>query len=79
MTTTINKSRLMKRAWYLVKERSYSISYAMKIVWAEMKKAIKERIDKLVIDKAVQYAGCTWIPSPEAMYNYYNTSTYKGD
>lgn len=79
MTTSINKSRLMKRAWYLVKERSYTISYAMKTVWTEMKEAIKERIAKLVIDKTVQYVGSTWISSPETMYNYYNTSTYKGD
>ena len=64
---SINKSRLFKRAWCLVKERSYSISYALKTVWAEMKQSIKERIAKL---ETVEYTGSTFTPSPETMSAY---------
>lgn len=79
MTTTnnkINRSRLFKRAWYLVKERCYSLSYALKTVWAEMKEAIKDKINKL---NTMQYTGSTWTPSTESMQVYYNSNSYKGD
>jgi len=82
MTTTnnsIDKSRLFKRAWYLVRTKCYSISYALKTVWNEMKTAIKERIAKLEISETIQYSFSIWTPSAESMQSYYNTSCYKGD
>ena len=78
-TTKINLSRLMKCAWYLVKEKCYSMSYAMITVWAEMKETIKSRIAQMVISENVQYTGSTWTPSPETMAAYYNSNCYKAD
>jgi len=74
-TNKIDKSRLFKRVWYLVKERSYSLSFALVTVWKEMKEAIKKAIEKLTI----QYTGSTWTPSPETMAAYYNSNCYKAD
>jgi hypothetical protein len=79
ITYKIDKSRLFKRAWYLVKSRSYSIAYALRTVWAEMKATIKETIAKIELSETVQYTAITWTPSPEAMYNYYSSNCYKGD
>jgi hypothetical protein len=42
-TSSFNKSRLFKRAWYLVKNRMYSMSYALKVVWREMKEYAKQK------------------------------------
>jgi len=79
----INKSRLFKRAWYLVKERSYSLSYALITVWREMKEAVKEAALKLAYEtsllKTQTNVSVAWIASPEAMAAYYNSSCYKGD
>ena len=81
--TTINKSRVFKRAWYLVKERSYSLSYALRQVWKEMKEAIKDTANKLAIVEPLldpqSSVSVDWNPSPEAMAAYYNLSCYKGD
>jgi hypothetical protein len=79
MTASINKSRLMKRSWYLVKERSYSISYAMKTVWAEMKQALKDALLKIEIVAALEYTGSIWKPSAETMQSFYNSNCYKAD
>lgn len=79
MTTTnnsIDKSRLFKRAWYLVKTKYYSLSFALKTVWAEMKKAIKETIAKL---ETVEYTGSIWTPSSVTMAVYYSSNCYKAD
>jgi hypothetical protein len=73
---TIDKSRLMKRAWFLVKNQGYTMSFAMSKVWKEMKEAIKKAIDQLTIS---EYTGSTWTPSPEKMQVYYNSDSYKGD
>ena len=40
---TIDKSRLMKRAWYLVKNQGYTLGIAMSKVWKEMKEFIAEK------------------------------------
>ena len=77
--TTTNKSKLFKRAWYLTKNQYGSFAYNLKKVWAEMKEAIKERIAKIEMAETPEYTGCNWTPSPEAMYNYYNSNCYKGD
>lgn len=73
---SIDKSRLFKRAWYLVKTKCFSLSYALKTVWAEMKQAIKVRTAKL---ETVEYTGSTWTPSTETMAAYYNSNCYKAD
>lgn len=81
--TTINKSRLFKRAWYLVKERSYSLSYALITVWKEMKEAIKDTANKLALAESLlnpqSSVSVTWNPTAETMAVYYNSSCYKGD
>lgn len=33
----INKKKLFRRAWFLVKEKYYDLLYALKQVWKEMK------------------------------------------
>ena len=75
----INKVKLMNRAWYLVKNRCYSISYALKTVWKELKEAIENKIRKLEISETVQYSGSTFKPSAATMQTYYNSNAYKGD
>jgi len=72
----INKSRLMKRAWYLVKEKYYSLSFALTTVWAEMKEAIKRKINE---SAPVQEMQTSWTPNPQSMQDYYNSNSYKGD
>jgi len=86
MTTTnntIDKSRLFKRAWYLVKEKSYSLSYALITVWKEMKEAIKEIANKLALAESLQNpqnsVSVAWNPTTETMAAYYNSNAYKGD
>ena len=51
---TIDKSKLMKRAWYLVKNQGYSLGVAMSKVWSEMKSFISEKIkeEKAKIENA---------------------------
>lgn len=51
---TIDKSKLMKRAWYLVKNQGYSLGVAMSKVWSEMKSFIAEKIkeEKAKIENA---------------------------
>jgi len=78
-TITVNKSRLFQRAWYLTKNKYGSFAYNLRKVWAEMKKAIKDTIAKIELSETVQYTATTWTPSPETMYNYYNSNAYKGD
>lgn len=64
MKTTINKSRLMKRAWYLVKNQGYTLGFAMSKVWKEMKKIIAEKAAeaKAEIESAKLQA---WWSTPE--------------
>lgn len=82
-TTTINKSRLFKRAWYLVKQRSYSLSYALTTVWAEMKAYIIKQANELAYTESLRNPQSSvsqaWNPSPEAMAAYYSSNAYKGD
>ena len=49
-----DKSKLMKRAWYLVKNQGYSLGFAMSKVWSEMKSFISEKIkeEKAKIENA---------------------------
>jgi hypothetical protein len=81
--TTINKSRLFKRAWYLVKECSYSLSYALRTVWKEMKEAIKEITNRLDLSESLlttqNSISVAWNATAETMAAYYNSSCYKGD
>jgi hypothetical protein len=44
---SIDKSRLFKRAWFLVNKNSYSLSYALKLVWSELKQAVKDAAVKI--------------------------------
>jgi len=73
-TEKINKSRLMKRAWYLVKQKCFSISYALVTVWKEIKEAIKESAVEII-----EYSGSIFNPTPEIMAEYYNSNCYKAD
>jgi len=75
----IDKSKLMKRAWYLVKKQGYSLSYAMIKVWKELKDFAKEQIEQAKRDLMPEYQGCNIQPTAEAMYNFYNSNEYKGD
>jgi len=81
--TTINKSRLFKRAWYLVKERGYKLSYALRTVWAEMKAYIIKQANESAYTESLRNpqssVSVAWNPSPESMAAYYNSSCYKGD
>jgi len=43
---TIDKSRLMKRAWYLVKNQGFTLGFAMSKVWKEMKEFIAEKVNQ---------------------------------
>jgi len=86
MTTTnnsINKSRLFKRAWYLVKRSGYSLSYALKTVWAEMKAYAIEKANELDYLESLKNpqnsVSVAWNPSPEVMAAYYNSNCYKAD
>lgn len=54
MKVAINKSRLMTRAWYLVKNQGYTLSFAMTKVWSEMKEYIAEKAREL--KGAIEYA-----------------------
>jgi len=82
-TEKINKSRLMKRAWYLARTKYYSLSFALSTVWSEMKEAIKSRINAAIIienDKNPQNSiSMAFNPSPESMQEFYNSNEYKGD
>jgi len=79
----INKSRLFKRAWYLVKTRCYSLSYALITVWREMKEAIKNDSNKLALSESLlttqNSISVAWSATAETMAAYYNSSCYKGD
>lgn len=83
MKTSIDKSRLFKRAWYLVKARYYSLSFALRTVWAEMKEAIKRAASELSLAESLQNpqnsVSAAFNPSSEAMQSYYNSNAYKGD
>lgn len=79
METTINKSRLMSRAWYLVKNQGYSLSWAMTKVWKEMKEYIAEKLLEIESNKLPEYQGSTYTPD---LYDYYHNAprgTYFGD
>lgn len=56
----INKSRLMYRAWYLVKTQGYPLTYAMKKVWAEMKEWIAEKIQEAKNDIRTKELKAYW-------------------
>lgn len=81
--TTINKSKLFKRAWYLVKERGYKLSYALQTVWAEMKAYIIKQVNELAYAESLLNpqisVSVAWNPSADTMQSYYNSSCYKGD
>ena len=83
MTLAIDKSRLMKRAWYLVKERGYKIGYAMKTVWGEMKAYAVEKKNELAYLESLKMPqnslSVPFNPSADTMQSYYNSSCYKGD
>jgi hypothetical protein len=78
--TSINKSRLFKRAWYLFKQGyNGTFSYCLKRVWAEMKQAVIDAIAKIEMAAAPKYINSTFAPSAETMCNFYHSSCYKGD
>ncbi len=86
MTTTnstINKSRLFKRAWYLVKTKYYSLSFALKAVWSELKAAINRTTNELALVESLQNpqnsVSTTFSPLSDTMQSYYNSNAYKGD
>ena len=82
MKTTIDKSRLMKRAWYLAKNQGYPLAYAMSKVWKEMKDYIIEKSEQAKRELMPKFQGCSIQPTAEAMYNFYHgagASEYKGD
>jgi len=82
METTIDKSRLMKRAWYLTRNQYGSFAFNLKKVWKEMKDYINEKTEQAKRDLLPEYQGCNIQPTAEAMYNFYHgagASEYKGD
>lgn len=76
MNTQIDKSRLFKRAWYLVKKQFYTLSQALKKVWAEMKEYAKEKASEIAIK--VDFS-TPFKVSADSMQAYYNSTAYKGD
>ena len=64
MKATINKSRLMTRAWYLVKNQGYTLGFAMSKVWKEMKKIIAEKAAEAIAE--IEHANLqAWWSTPE--------------
>ena len=86
-TEKIDKSRLFKRAWYLLKRGEYStFSKALIQVWAEMKKSLNDNIDylkevqrQIISGVELQYTGSYSNQSAETMAEYYSSNKYKGD
>lgn len=78
-TTKINKSLLFKRAWYLVKTKYVSFSYALKMIWADFKETIKRNAAAEQCAKIDYSVIVPFTPSAETMAEYYNSSCYKGD
>ena len=78
-TTKINKSLLFKRAWYLVKTKYVSFSYALKMIWSDFKQAAKRKADAEICEKMNFSASTPFAPSAETMQAYYNSNDYKGD
>lgn len=76
---TIDKSKLMKRAWYLVKNQGYSIGFAMSKVWKEMKEFISNKAEQAKRDLLPEIQVIVWNPNPESMQEFYNNKEYKGD
>lgn len=72
---TINKSKLFKRAWFLVKTKGFNLSLALKIVWAEMKEYILEKAKEALyadfVPTKVESSMCA--ESMENWKNKYNT------
>ena len=75
----INKSRLFKRAWYLVKNQGYNLSFALKKVWSEMKEYIAEKAKEKANEHLPEYQGSTFCYSEETMRDFYQSNCYKGD
>ena len=87
MATTNNiqqfdKSRIMRRAWYLTKNQYGSFAFNLKKVWKEFKEYAIKQAEQAKLDLIPEYQGCKTQPSAEAMYNFYHgagASEYKGD
>jgi len=75
----INKSRLFKRAWYLVKNQGYNLSWALKKVWSEMKEYIAEKANEKANEHLPEYQGSKFYFSEDAMREFYMSNAYKGD
>lgn len=73
----INKSRLMSRAWYLVKNQGYPLTYAMKKVWAEMKEWIAEKIQEAANDIKAKELKAYWATPEYKAYQQSQGNAYK--
>jgi len=78
---TINKSKLFKRAWYLTKNQFGSFSFNLKKVWKELKQAVKDAINALIVietEKQPLYSN-GYKATNETLENFYRSNCYKGD
>lgn len=75
----IDKQKLMRRAWYLVKNQGYTIGFAMAKVWKEMKDFIIEKAEQDKRDLLPEIQTISWNPNPDSMQEFYNSNEYKGD
>lgn len=69
----------MIRSWFLVKNHGYPLSYAMKMVWQEMKDF---RIELTKPNLKTQFQGCSDKITDEVYKLFYygeNSTKYKGD
>ena len=78
-TIKVNKSLLFKRAWYMVNQKGYSLSFALKMVWADFKETVRKAAIELLNKDYAFSPVVGFNPSPEKMQSYYDSNCYKGD
>lgn len=80
-----DRSRIMRRAWFLVNNQSFSFAYAMQTAWKEAKEYKAEKAAEAAFKAEYEPNGQQdWVTSPlatsaETMAEYYQSNIYKGD
>ena len=81
-TLKLNKSEIMRNAWIRVKEKGYSLSYALECAWYDAKyffTRILEKIAEIERNIKLNETSSEWKPDADTMYQFYNSNVYKGD
>lgn len=93
MKSTINKSRLMKNAWRMVRYENFDMSTAMKLAWIDERRkaaneaeereyaAMRERAAKAKSERKErgETIGDVMFGLGKSLINYYANNTYNGD